>query len=53
MATRKRLDSKEDGMTKEEYEKIMKDIRYNRQQQRKRLYEQAKRANKKEKNKNG
>jgi hypothetical protein len=35
-------------MTQEEYEKLMKEIRYSRQMQRKRLYEQAKRANKKE-----
>jgi hypothetical protein len=34
-------------MTKEEYEDLMKKIRYNRQMQRKRLYEQAKRASKK------
>lgn len=37
-------------MTKEEYEALMKEIRFNRQMQRKRLYEQAKKANKKEKN---
>ena len=34
-------------MTQEEYEKLMKEIRYNRQMQKKRLYEQAKRASKK------
>jgi hypothetical protein len=28
-------------MTNEEYEKLMKEIRYNRQMQKKRLYEQA------------
>ena len=37
-------------MTQEEYEKLIKEIRYNRQMQKKRLYEQAKRANKKVKN---
>jgi hypothetical protein len=31
-------------MTNEEYEKLMKEIRFNRQMQKKRLYEQAKRA---------
>ena len=34
-------------MTQEEYEKLIKEICYNRQMQKKRLYEQAKRANKK------
>ena len=34
-------------MTNEEYEKLMRDIRYNRQMQKKRLYEQAKRGSKK------
>jgi hypothetical protein len=33
-------------MTNEEYEKLMKEIRYNRQMQKKRLYEQVKRASK-------
>jgi hypothetical protein len=37
-------------MSKEEYEKLMKELRYNRQMQRKRMYEQIKRANKKQKN---
>ena len=36
-------------MTKEEYEKLINEIRYNRQMQKKRLYEQAKRANAKQK----
>lgn len=38
-------------MTNEEYEKLIKEIRFDRQMQKKRLYEQAKRANKKEKKK--
>jgi len=37
-------------MTNDEYEKLLKEFRYNRQMQKKRLYEQAKRALKKEKN---
>jgi hypothetical protein len=37
-------------MTNEEYEKLMREIRYNRQMQKKRLYEQAKRDSKKVKN---
>jgi hypothetical protein len=37
-------------MTNEEYEKLMKEIRFNRQMQKKRLYEQAKRAQRKIKN---
>jgi len=37
-------------MTNEEYEKIIKKIRFDRQMKKKRLYEQAKRANKKVKN---
>lgn len=37
-------------MTNEEYEKLMKEIRFNRQMQKKRLYEQAKRSQKKVKN---
>jgi hypothetical protein len=37
-------------MTNEEYEKLVKEIRLNRQMQKKRLYEQAKRAQKKVKN---
>lgn len=37
-------------MTNDEYEKLMREIRYNRQMQKKRLYEQAKRALKKVKN---
>jgi hypothetical protein len=36
-------------MTKEEYEKLMKELRFNRQMQKKRLYEQAKRGNAKQK----
>ena len=34
-------------MTEEEYDKLKKEIVYNRQMQKKRLYEQAKRASKK------
>jgi hypothetical protein len=36
-------------MTNKEYEEMLKQLRYNRQMQRKRMYEQAKRANKKQK----
>jgi len=36
-------------MTNEEYEKLMKEIRFSRQMQKKRLYEQARRANVKQK----
>lgn len=50
MAIRRILNCfKRDKMTKEEYETIMKQIRFNRQMQKKRLYEQAKKANKKAK----
>ena len=41
---------KKTNMTNDEYEKLLKEFRYNRQMQKKRLYEQAKRALKKEKN---
>lgn len=47
---RRRPEEKNTNMTKDEYEKLMKEIRFNRQMQKKRLYEQAKRANKKVKN---
>ena len=33
-------------MTDAQFEKLLKEVRFNRQQQRKRLYEQAKRARK-------
>ena len=36
-------------MTDEEFQKILKQIRYNRQMQKKRLYDQARRAARKEK----
>jgi hypothetical protein len=36
-------------MTNEEYEKLIKEIRFNRQMQKKRLYEQARRGNAKQK----
>jgi hypothetical protein len=41
--------TKKEAMTNEEYEKLMKEIRFNRQMQKKRLYEQAKRENAKQK----
>jgi hypothetical protein len=46
----RRPEEKKTNMTNDEYEKLIKEIRYNRQMQKKRLYEQAKRALKKEKN---
>jgi len=46
----RRPEEKKTNMTNDEYEKLIKEIRYNRQMQKKRLYEQAKRANKKVKN---
>jgi hypothetical protein len=46
----RRPEEKMTNMTNDEYEKLIKEIRYNRQMQKKRLYEQAKRALKKEKN---
>ena len=52
MDIRKRLNCfrRTDGMTKEEYETLMKQIIHDRQMKKKRLYEQAKKASKKEKN---
>jgi hypothetical protein len=46
----RRPEEKKTNMTNDEYEKLIKEICYNRQMQKKRLYEQAKRALKKEKN---
>lgn len=46
----RRPEEKKTYMTNEEYEKIIKKIRFDRQMKKKRLYEQAKRANKKVKN---
>lgn len=46
----RRPEEKIKQMTNDEYEKLMKEIRYNRQMQKKRLYEQAKRGLKKVKN---
>ena len=46
----RRPEEKIEQMTNDEYEKLMREIRYNRQMQKKRLYEQAKRALKKVKN---
>ena len=40
--------TKKEAMTKEEYDKLKKEIVYNRQMQRKRMYEQIKRANAKQ-----
>jgi len=48
---RRRPEEKKTNMTNKEYEKLIKEIRFDRQMQKKRLYEQAKRANAKEKKK--
>jgi hypothetical protein len=48
---RRRPEEKKTNMTNKEYEKLIKEIRFDRQMQKKRLYEQAKRANTKKKKK--
>jgi len=48
---RRRPEEKKTNMTNKEYKKLIKEIRFDRQMQKKRLHEQAKRANAKEKKK--